>query len=257
MCIQYISGNVVVYLCIQQELLYSQYWHQILPYFCLGVGWQCTMPATKASQVLGCLHWNIARDRDRIIPICSVLFRLHLEYCMKFWAPQLKKVQKDWRESKKVMKMIKGLRNLPWGNTEGALPLLPGEKTAHGDHITLFRYLKDGYKEKGRSLHKWAHGEGMTQWDLHWERFHTDIRKKLFTVRTTNHWNNLPKFVVKFALLKAFMVSLDRVPDNLIQIPFPTNIGPGDSLKSLPMDCFVIPWSHGTRETLNRQKNFV
>lgn len=41
-----------------------------------------------------------------------MLFRLHLEYCMKFWAPQLKKVQKDWRESKKVMKMIKGLRNL-------------------------------------------------------------------------------------------------------------------------------------------------
>jgi len=33
----------------------------------------------------------MSRDRNRIIPVYFVLFRLHLEYYVQFWSPQFKK----------------------------------------------------------------------------------------------------------------------------------------------------------------------
>jgi len=51
---------------------------------------------------------------------------------------------------------------------------------------------------------------------LHRERFHLDIRKKFFTVKTTSHWNNLPLDVVESPSLQVFKMRLDGVLDNLI-----------------------------------------
>jgi len=53
----------------------------------------------------------------------------------------------------------------------------------------------------------------------HWERFHLNMRKRFFTVRTVDHWNNLPKDVVEFPSVEVFNMQLDRVLDNLIWPP--------------------------------------
>lgn len=76
MCTQYISGSVLVYFCIWQEPFYSQYWHQTLPYFCLGVGWQCIPEPQKINQILGCIHWDIhcwrqTQDHPNLLSACQ------------------------------------------------------------------------------------------------------------------------------------------------------------------------------------------
>ncbi|KFV89112.1 hypothetical protein N327_03086, partial [Fulmarus glacialis] len=51
---------------------------------------------------------------------------------------------------------------------------------------------------------------------LLWERFHLDIRKKFFTVRTINHWNNLSRDMAESPSLYVFKTQLERILGNLI-----------------------------------------
>lgn len=59
------------------------------------------------------------------------------------------------------------------------------------------------------SLHKEIHGKyggGGTRWDTQVvpAEVPSSIRKKLFIVRTINHWNSLPRDVVEFTSLEVF-----------------------------------------------------
>jgi len=75
-----------------------------------------------------------------------------------------------------------------------------------GSRETSPQYSKCGYKEDGGCLFIKSHME-MTRgsrYKLYLEKFHPDIRKKFFTVRTTIHWNNLPRDTVKSPSLEVF-----------------------------------------------------
>ncbi|KAK4825923.1 hypothetical protein QYF61_003418 [Mycteria americana] len=145
----------------------------------LNINQQCATAATKANWILGCICRIERYDHPTVLStgqaapgvLCPVP------------APQFKKdMDRLGKVQRKTTKMIKGLENLPYE-----------------ERFTVSQYLQGGYKEDGGSLFMRSHMEKTrdNRYNMHWERFHIDIRKKLFTVRTILHCNNLPRDVVE------------------------------------------------------------
>ncbi|PKU40682.1 hypothetical protein llap_9015 [Limosa lapponica baueri] len=169
--------------------------------------------------MLGRINKGItSRDKEVIIPLYSALVRTHLEHCVQFWSLQYKKdVDRLERVQRRASKVIKGLGSLPYEERLKELRFFSLKKRRlRGDLITMFQYLKGGYKEDGDSFFTRSHMEKKRDdgYELLLGIFQLDTRGTLFTMRKISHWNNLPREEVDS--LDTFKIWLDRVLDHLV-----------------------------------------
>jgi len=114
------------------------------------------------------------RVREVILPLCSVLVRPHLEYCIRMWSPQYRR---------DMDLMIQGMEHLPFEDRLRELGLVKLEKRRlWGDQKATFHYLMWGCKKEGDRLFRRVHC-GRTRgndFKLKEGRFRLDTRKMFF-----------------------------------------------------------------------------
>ena len=111
----------------------------------------CALADQKTDLILGCNRRSIvSRVREVILPLCSVLVRPHLEYCIQTWSPQYRRnMDLLERIQRRATQMIQRMEYLSYKERLRELGLFSTEEVALGKP---FQHMEGVYKKGTDSL---------------------------------------------------------------------------------------------------------
>ena len=180
---------------------------------------QCIEAEKKAQKILGYIKRQFrSRKKENIVTLYNALIRPHLEYCVQFWSPSLRKdIERLEAVQARATKLIPSIRHLGYERRLEHLNMYSLEKRRlRGQLIETFKILKGIDKVDYRQLFTLSQNQTRSNgWKLELRRFNTSQCGKFFTYRIPSYWNRLPAEVVESATVDQFKSRLDKVIDNL------------------------------------------
>ena len=99
----------------------------------------------RANRVLGCIRRGINyKSKEEVLTLCRNLVRPHLEYCLQFWSPLLRKdIDATERVQRRATRLIPGLARLSYEERLKETGLYTLERRRlRGDMIEMFKIMK-------------------------------------------------------------------------------------------------------------------
>jgi len=133
------------------------------------------------------------------------MVRLHIQYCVRFWAPCNKKDIEVLEHVRRAMNLVNGLKNKSSKEQLSERGLIRLEKRRlREDLFTLYSYPTGSYSQVNVGLVSQVITDKRKLFKMCQGRFRLDMRKCFFTERVVKHWNRLLRKVVESPSLEIF-----------------------------------------------------